>query len=187
MERLSGLQQRLLSDKSSRPFVHSQLVEWLVQFYHLFSIDEEKLVAKFTRTPAELRTVLDKLLLIAGHYGINMERAVWGKYPKICPYCLRKPCSCGPQKPKPHKHLDVPLPKEGLTLGDIQTMFKEIYPKPNSLLQQSLDVVEEATETSLEIFHSGAPQKVAEEFADLFARFIRVANAIGISLEGIVP
>ena len=187
METLSHLQGRLCLFKGDAKFEQAQLAEWTTKFCRLFSIDEGRTQAIFIDTPAQLRAVLDELLVLAKRCGVNMEMAVWAKYPNICPYCLKKPCSCGPRKTKLHKRLDTPPPQGGLTLGNLQRMLGDIYPNHTSLLQECLDVIEEVTESSLEVWSSKDRRRVEEEFADTFARLIRLANTLGVPLEGIIP
>lgn len=186
METLSRLQERLYLFKRDAKFEQAQLVGWTAKFCRLFLIDEGWAQAIFVGTPAQLRAVLDEFLVLAKRCGVNMEMAVWGKYPDICPYCLRKPCSCGPGKAKLHKRLDAPPPQRGLTLGNLQRMLGDIYPNHTSLLQECLDVIEEVTESSLEVWSSKDRRRAEEEFADTFARLIRLANTLGIPLEGMI-
>ena len=186
METLSRLQQRLCLFEGDTEFEQAQFVEWVAKFCRLFSIDEERACATFIGTPAQLRAGLDELLVLAGRCGVNMEKATWGKYPNLCPYCLMRPCSCGPRKRELHHRLDIPLPREGLTLGDIQKMLEEIYPDHTSLLQECLDVVEEVSETSLEVWSAKDSRLLEEEFADILARVMRIANKLGVHLEGMI-
>ncbi len=187
METLSRLQERLCHKRDAK-FEQTQLVGWTAKFCRLFSIDEGKGRAQaiFVGTPAQLRAVLDEFLVLAKRCGVNIEMAVWRKYPDICPYCLRKPCSCGPRKAKLHKRLDAPPPQGGLTLGNLQRMLGDIYPNHTSLLQECLDVIEEAAESSLEIWSSKDHRRIEEEFADTFARLIRLTNTLGVPLEGMI-
>ena len=187
METLSQLQQRLCLSEGDIKFEHAQLVEWTANFCRLFSINEEKKQATFIGTPTQLRALLDELLALARRCGINMETAVWGKYPNICPYCLTKPCSCGPRKTGPHKRLNIPLPQKGITLGNFQEILGEIYLNHTSLLQECVDIISEVAESSLAVWRPENPIEIKEEFADIFARLIRVANSLGIHLEGIIP
>jgi len=186
METLSRLQQRLCLSKRDAEFEHAHLVEWSAEFLKLFWIDEERAEARFIGTPTTLRWVLDELLILAWQCGVDMEKAVWGKYPNLCSYCLTQPCLCGPRKSGPHKHLNTPPPSEGLALGNLQRMLGNIYPNHTSLLQECLDVIEETAESSLEVWSSKDPCRIEEEFADIFARLMRVGNTLGIPLEGMI-
>ena len=128
METLSRLQQRLCLSKRDAEFEHAHLVEWSAEFLKLFWIDEERAEARFIGTPTTLRWVLDELLILAWQCGVDMEKAVWGKYPNLCSYCLTQPCLCGPRKSGPHKHLNTPPPSEGLALGNLQRMLGNYTP-----------------------------------------------------------
>jgi len=172
--------------KTLSRFEHEQLVGWTAKFCRLFSIDEARVRATFIGTTAQLRVALDELLVLANQCGVNMETAIWNKYPNTCPYCLAKPCCCGPQKAAPHKRLNVPLPQGGLTLGDLQRMLGEIYPNHSSLLREIVDVISEVGEFSWAIWSLADPREIEEEFADVFARLIRIANKVDVVLEGLI-
>lgn len=184
MERLSALQERLLSSGDNRSFSHAEFTLWLYRLGRLFSVNEKEVSVRFIGTPEALRSITNELLVIAGQCGINMEEVVWGKYPNMCPYpyCLAKPCVCGRQKLGPHVSLHIPLPADGLSLGQIQSMLGEIYPTGSSILKEFLDILQEIAEASWEVWEQKDPQAISDEFADSFARLMRLANTLRIRL-----
>lgn len=198
-ERISSLQKRLLSYKrdQSQKFADDYLISIAEpfdrlreQFVGLFNIDLEEGLGNgaFQSTPAELRSVLDELLIIAEIWDINLEKAVWGKYPDECPYCLEKPCRCtGGKKSNPHKRLRIRFPKKGLTIGEAQQMLAEIYPRKRSICDELLHALEEIDETETEIVVLGTDRDKKDEFADAFARISQLATHLGICLEGLIP
>jgi hypothetical protein len=166
--------------------ITADLPEWVMNFCHLFLIKEENASAIFIGTPAQLRASLDKLFILANKNGIKIESTVWQKYPNICPYCLAKPCSCGPTKTAPHKYLNIPPPEKELNIENLQKMLKEIYPRGTSLIIELRNIISETTEFSLALFSSNNRRDIEDEFADLFARFIRIANTLNINIQGFI-
>jgi len=70
------------------------------QFLELFNLDlpDEDV---FTGTPLQFGAVVSEFLILAEIMGIDIEKAVWGKYPRKCPYCDRGRCDCGEHKRNP--------------------------------------------------------------------------------------
>lgn len=201
-ERIAKLQERLLSERKKQQEKYED--DYLVsatepfdrlhkQFVALFDVDviEKTGNGALRGTPAQFRAVLDELLVLAQIWDVNMERAVWGKYPNKCPYpdCLSKPCICEGQKSRPHKRLRIRLPEQGLTLEEARQMLAEIYPAELSRPQkvQVLNVVEEIDEIENEVRNFGRDRDLRDEFADVFARMAALATHLGIHLEGITP
>ncbi|MFY9457983.1 MAG: hypothetical protein WAP23_03620 [Candidatus Spechtbacterales bacterium] len=197
-ERIANLQKRLLSYKQGQ---HEKYVsDYLIsitepfdrlrdQFLQLFDIDilkKDTGSGAFIGTPSQLRAIMDDLLVLAEISGINLERAVWKKYPDKCPYCMTKPCGCGGHKSRPHRRLRIRFPKTGLTLAEAQRMLAEIYPE-HPLPEAVLHVVEEIDETETEIIISGRDNDIRDEFADVFARISGLATRLEICLEGLIP
>ena len=60
------------------------------------------------------------------------------------------------------------------------------FPNHTSLLQECLDVISEVAEASLATWSAKDPRQIEEELADTFARFARIANTLGVPLEGII-
>lgn len=183
--RISTLQEQLPSLRGdSCTFEHIHLVEWLVELIRLFSIDEQRAQAYFIGTPVKMQALLYQLLTIATSCNINMEEAIWGKYPRECRYCDAKVCECPAQKLGPYKRSYIPLPAEGLSLGEARLMLGGIYPKQRPLLEELHSIIEELGEVSEEKWEN-SEQNLREEFADVFARFMRLVNTLGIPLEGL--
>ncbi|MBU1014896.1 hypothetical protein KKI17_00435 [Patescibacteria group bacterium] len=187
MLRLSEFQSQLPPfGGSNRSFEHTDLVKLLADLGGLFRMDEDRAILTFMGTPGQFAAVLNSLLQIARMCGVNMESAIWAKYPNICPYCLSCPCICGRTKTAPHTRLIVPLPKKGLSFAEMQKMFEEIYPpSTSSPLLQFRKTAEEIAEVSWEIFTQRSKKAIEEEFADVFARLAGLASIIGIPLAGL--
>lgn len=180
-ESLSKRQRWLLSTKDNRPFMHSQLIELTACFANLFHVKDGRV--GFPWDPDGLRKVVDRLLIVAARYSVNMEAAVWEKYPWKCSYCTECPCVCGPEKPRKAKQLGIPSPTgEVLGLEYLQNMLAGIYPKGRHRLHETVaHVMEEIGEASDAIVARDRPQ-AKEEFADIFARIVQVANTLDITL-----
>jgi hypothetical protein len=195
-ERIADLQKRLLFARKDQ---HEKFVdEYLIsitdpfdrlrdRFAELFDVDilEKTGSGTLRGTPDQFRGVVAELLVLAKIWGVNLERSVWGKYPNKCPYCMAKPCACGPQKSSPHKHLRIRLPKDGLTLLGAQQMLAEIYPGHRSLLEEILHVVEEIDEIETEAITFGKDRDLRDEFADVFARMAGLATHLGIDFKNL--
>lgn len=197
-ETLSALQKTLLSYRKERPekYVDEYLIsttkpfERLLElFLKLFDVDllDDCGNGAFLGTPAQFRSVLDELLVLAEIWGVDLGKAVWRKYPDKCPYCLAKPCGCGGQKKHPHRRLRISLPEKGLSLSEAQRMLTEVYPSQRSLYEEIRHVVEEIDEVQTEIASLGKDRDTQDEFADVLARIAALATHLGIHLEGLIP
>lgn len=86
------------------------------------------------------------------------------------------------KKPGPAKQLELPIPREILSLGYLQAMLGRIYPKGMHSLHEVVEhVIEEIGET-LDALAANDQRQAKEEFADIFAWIMQVANTTDISL-----
>lgn len=179
-ETLSALQKRLL------PLTIAQLFDRLRdQFISLFSfdlLDEDQSISAFTGTPTQFKAVVSEFIVLAEMTGVNLEKAVWSKYPRKCPYCDAEQCECGEHKRNPHRRLRIRFPDRGLSIGEAQRMLAKIYP-PHPLREHILKVVEEIEEAKGEMITPGKDRDTQDEFADVFARMAALATHLGIDLE----
>lgn len=191
METIWRLQQRLLSfrEEQLRGLLQPYLERKLHRKIRSMFASNASGDTVFLGTRADFLGMLKELLVIAGSCGINIEKAVWEKYPDRCPYCESKPCSCGGQKKAAHRRLHAP--PRSLTLQEAQTMLGEIYP-PGKVSLQSVQrhIHEEVIEADKELWiwllsGEGDSQKVEEEFADIFAWMMQAANTLGIPVAGL--
>lgn len=184
METISGLQERLLSyQDNNRSFNPFQLMDLAECFSDLFY--EEDGHASFTGTPAGLRTVLDHLLIIAGLLKIDAGIVVRRKYRNKCPRCRKKPCVCWNRANKPaYKRSRGHLPSIS-TLAETQKMLDEVFPHRHTIAEEIQRVRDEIAELADASFYRGKEDE-EEEIADVFAWLARVANTLGIPLEGFI-
>ena len=191
METIWQLQQRLLSYQEEQlrgllqPYLQKRLHQKILG---LFVVNTSGNTV-FLGTPADFLGILDELLIVAASCGINIEKAVWEKYPSMCPYCENKPCACGGKKLTAHRRLRAS--PRSLTLQEAQTMLGEIYP-PGKMPLESVErhIHEEVMEADAELWmwllSKGSPEKAEEEFADIFAWMMQAANTLGIPVAGLV-
>ena len=141
---------------------------------------------EFVGTPMGFCAVVEKFLAFAYGHRVDLEHAVWAKYPNQCPYCGKTPCMC---YGRPHgryrpKNLRMPF-QNGLSLGEMQRMFARVYPRKENLALEVAQVHDEFFELRQE--KDDQTREFADECADVLARFCRLATSLGISLEGLAP
>jgi NTP pyrophosphatase (non-canonical NTP hydrolase) len=144
------------------------------------------------------------LLALANNLEVDIESAVLGRYPSVCPYCLSQRCICAKTGKKPQRkipaykiseelfYLAQPQLRDQYSLHALANMVSEIYPnnlttwdaigawKHTSKFSEELAEIHEAFS---KYFAKTKPHAaVAEEFADLFAW---VLTAWQISLPGV--
>lgn len=187
-ETVSARQQRLFSGiEDARRVEHFHVVEFLVELFSLFQIDEERVRAIFIGTPAALRERMDDILRMATLLQVDIGLAIRKKYPGRCFYCDSKPCTCGSKKVVPRRRrFAKDLSPEG-SVEDVQRMLVEIYPDQQPLIVELHRVGMEIGELGTALLSSRDTWDVEEELADIFARFARLASSLGVPLEDVIP
>ena len=71
---------------------------------------------------------------------IDLEQVMWSKYPYACPYCLKRPCVCGPILGKLDEAAMLRAAQENArdrpnSLDEWQAMFSRIYGERNSKMR----------------------------------------------------
>lgn len=130
--------------------------------------------------------------------GVNLSKALWKKFPGVCPYCLSSSCKCTQGK----KNLVVNaselerlaienMRNKPVSLYDWQTMFSKIYPRNAEGYDQKIifaHLIEELGEAS-EAFRIRyyVPTALESELADIFTWIIGMANFVNShAIEGSV-
>jgi NTP pyrophosphatase (non-canonical NTP hydrolase) len=128
-------------------------------------------------------------LIIKARMSVSLEKALWKKFPYICPYCLHSPCQCARGKKslednsqeieKKAKDNEDRKPK---TLSEWQDMFDAIYPRdPQSYdqIKNFSHLIEELGETS-EAYRVRyfVPSAIENELSDVFTWIIGMANLL---------
>lgn len=156
----------------------------LWQTHHTMVGGTPQSVVEFLGTPTIFQDLVRQLVIIARFAGVNLEEAVWQKFPDICPYCGRKPCECAEKKSSPHEELSVPKSRS-FTADELRVMLAEIYPPARARDKEYFyfqgKIIEEAHEV-LEVLRSPEHREREDELADLFARVAEVATVKGIPL-----
>jgi NTP pyrophosphatase (non-canonical NTP hydrolase) len=120
---------------------------------------------------------------------IDLEDAVWRRFPHACSYCGKKPCACNETKPEKRMHIE-PLGNKPISIGDIQNMFREIYPPSTRTLEHAgIHMAEEMGEFS-EAMHKFFGEhkeehfkELASEAADFISCIMSVANSADIDVN----
>ncbi len=124
--------------------------------------------------------------------GIDLENAVWHKYPSVCPYCLQeKNCTCISQELKYKDDRELlekyrnRMKQKPFILDGWQQMFERIYGRVNKIkfqVQIWFHLFEEIGEIS-RAFRLGPRAELEAELADAFAWLVAACNKLQISLS----
>jgi len=130
------------------------------------------------------------LVAIANRLHINLEKALWDRFPLLCSYCDHSPCICKKEKIIKRVKITRGSSKKPATLEDFQKMFDNIYPaKRRTLADAGVHLAEETGEVSeaVHIFqgkHQQGQFKVIEtEVADWISCMFGVANSAKINIS----
>lgn len=136
-----------------------------------------------------LSLVLGWFLSIINDQGVDLEEAVWLKFPAKCSYCRRKVCRCQPGKKAERHYPAGDRRKKPRTLAGWQRMFAKLYPPRKRTLDSAASHLTEEMEESKESFFQYRDLytekswlKVEEEAADVFSCVMGVANSLSIDL-----
>lgn len=144
---------------------------------------------------AELRQSLPDLFAwlcaFANRSGIDIEGALWEKYPRVCPYCEKRTnCVCIAEAQ--HVKYDPDVLKNFVknnsrprSVSEWHAMFKDIYGNMNRVLSRDsigFHLIEEVGQVARKI-REKKPDEYAIELADVFAWLI----AVTMKLEGEIP
>jgi NTP pyrophosphatase (non-canonical NTP hydrolase) len=129
------------------------------------------------------------LMAIANRLHISMEDEVWQRFPYLCSYCGRKPCSCKTIKPSARLKVKSDPGKKPLSLEETQIMFQEIYPEETrTLADAGVHLAEEMGEVS-EAVHNYLGQHLLKQFdevrlemADFVSCIFGIANSADINI-----
>lgn len=121
---------------------------------------------------------------------INIEEAVWQRFPYCCSYCGECPCACKVKKVQKRVKIKVNDKLFSKSIGGFQKMFNEIYPAQDRTLEHAgIHLAEEVGELSESIL-AFKGQHTAEGFAqlkleasDLVSCIMGVFNSAGIDYE----
>lgn len=140
---------------------------------------------------------LKKNLLIAFSWSVavfnrlhlDIENALWHRFPNFCSYCGHRPCTCHKEKPAQRILRRQSPQQQPQSLNDFQEMFRVIYPpSTRTLAEAGVHLAEEMGEVSEAIQAFLGEHKVSQfdnlkdEAADWVSCMFGVANSAEISI-----
>lgn len=140
------------------------------------------------KTKLNLLIAQSWFMSLMNRFHINLQDAVWKRFPYLCSYCAHCPCVCQAQKIKSRKKITPNKVQEPKTLQDVQQMFASIYPpKGRTIEHAGIHLAEELGELSEAVWtHQGTRDKkafagIVSEAADFFSCLMGVFNSFDIS------
>jgi len=147
------------------------------------------------KMPSQISRVYSWVNAVASRLKINLQEALWNKYPNVCPYCLRfENCLCAVEHPDiPEKELKLRKFRRDkrnmpVALYAHQDLHRRLYSKQNRrilIIQTAAHLAEEAGEVSKEFRHKNR-EKIQNEIADVLSWTFAIANRCGFELADIV-
>lgn len=124
------------------------------------------------------------LMAVVNQLHIDLEDAVWNRFPGFCSYCGMRPCACKKMKLKKRSAQKRPQASRPKTIAEMQKMFNGIYPSTSRTIQDAgVHLAEEMGEVSeaIHIFLGEHKEKqfneIIHEVADYISCFFGVANS----------
>ncbi len=118
---------------------------------------------------------------------INVDNAVWNRFPYLCSYCGEAPCVCQAEKVKARRKVVGKKSLKPRSVHDVQIMFARIYPPGTRTSEHAaIHLAEETGELSeaVHLYMSDRSKKyfkeVSIEAADYLSCIMGVLNSIGI-------
>lgn len=129
------------------------------------------------------------LMALANRFHIDVDSAVWRRFPFVCSYCSKCPCACKKNKSSKRKKVAVQKALQPKTLAGFQNMFEAVYPSRRRTLEHAgVHLAEEIGEVT-EAAHNFMGQHkhsqfvaIENEVADYVSCVFGVANSAGIDL-----
>jgi NTP pyrophosphatase (non-canonical NTP hydrolase) len=122
---------------------------------------------------------------LANSFHIDIESAMWERFPGRCPYCGENSCKCKERALYRQKVIGLPpLGSKPDSLFGWQKMFRKIY--FNEILPSALHLAEETGEVdqAIEIYSTTHLKfdKIVEELVDLVTNIFSIASGLNIDL-----
>ena len=193
----------------SRPFTVSEYQRMLASIYteanerysdeDLFRriVEEMSVVMEIVRKdrreelPEQLARTYSWLNALANRHRVDLQEALWRKYPNVCSYCLRpKDCYCTVEHPEiPDKEnilrrLRRDRSNEPKLLKDHQELHRRLYGRQNDRIlpiQTAAHLIEEAGEMSRDFRH-GNREGFESEMVDIISWIFAIANRLNIGM-----
>lgn len=129
-------------------------------------------------------------MAIMNRLHIDLEEAVWNRFPYLCSYCAKCPCVCWKIKPRKRTKGIIDFSKRPKTIRDFQVMYDKIYPRADRTLEhEGIHLAEEQGELSedIQLFLGSHNKKyfqnIIDEAADYFSCLMGVFNSAKIDFE----
>lgn len=120
---------------------------------------------------------------------IDLEDAVWRRFPYMCSYCATCPCSCKETGIKARKQIKIEDSKKPSTLEGYQKMFRKIYPPEKKTIEHAgIHLAEEFGEFSEVVLkymgehNDEAFEEISSESADIFSCITGLFNSLDINM-----
>lgn len=164
---------------------------WLHLMEEAGEVAKDMRKENFNTLALNLPDVFAWLCSFANRIGIDLEDAVWSKYPRVCPYCLRtKYCICiseGYDTFDPARLVNFKRQKERpSTFNQWYAMFKDIYGNVNRVLSRAsigFHLMEEIGEVASTVRldnHQDYGMEIADVFAWLIALTMKIPEIGGL-------
>lgn len=128
-------------------------------------------------------------MAVCNRLHLDIEDAIWRRFPMMCSYCGKKPCACKKEKRTERITIKRVSAKRPNRLMDFQKMFDEIYPaNERTLADAGVHLAEETGEVSEAVHIYLGEHKalqlgnLSDELADWFSCVFGVANSAGIDV-----
>ncbi|MBI2057983.1 MAG: hypothetical protein HYT63_03335 [Candidatus Yanofskybacteria bacterium] len=145
--------------------------------------------------PSQLARTFSWWNAVGTRGGIDLQEALWNKYPGVCPYCLRtENCACAIEHPDiPHKEQSLRRLRrdrtaEPISLSEHQQLHQKLYGRQNRrilVIQIAAHLAEEAGEISKEFRHKNNGG-LADEMSDVASWIFAIANRCQFDLADTV-
>jgi NTP pyrophosphatase (non-canonical NTP hydrolase) len=129
-------------------------------------------------------------MALTNRFHIDIDQAVWHRFPYLCSYCGAAPCKCEAKKPTNRPDITPDDSKKPISIRDYQMMFRIIYPPETRTLEHAgIHLAEEQGEMSEALQqYQGSHERhyfdrLASESADYVSCVFGVANSSGINLQ----
>ncbi|RJO62097.1 hypothetical protein C4544_01190 [candidate division WS5 bacterium] len=129
-------------------------------------------------------------LALMNRIHVDIEDAVWNRFPYLCSYCGSCPCACKKIKPSKRARITKKPHLRPKNIRGFQEMFEEIYPSGSRTLEHAgIHQAEEQGELSeaMQVFagsHKKSTfQEIIDESADYLSCVFAIANSANIDLQ----
>ncbi|MEA2715151.1 MAG: hypothetical protein QOG91_179 [Candidatus Parcubacteria bacterium] len=140
-----------------------------------------------TKIRANLIVAVTWFFSLLNQLDIDLETAVWQRFPYTCSYCGECPCACKQKKIKRRLKVKSGKSMRSKTIQSLQEMIRRIYPPERRTLEDAgVHFAEEIGELSEAVLlfrghHRDQDfDKVVLEAADLFSCAMGIYNSLGV-------